>query len=287
MLPNHIKDYLCQIAKSEGFTDFKIETTAGSKAGDNYLGTMIAATINGMKADNKSEKLNLICKVPPLNKIRNKNFNINEMFEREIYVYSKLLPAFVRFQQEKDLRDVDSFLSFPKVYINEFDADDGLHILIMEDLKSKRYEMWPIEKIIAFDHKMLVMRELGKFHAISLAMQDQRPEEFHEFKQLTDKYSVLLIKGKWRSFLNKSIERAISVVKNAEHKKLLQNFKSRFEEVIMEFVSGPSSKEFAVIGHGDCWSNNFLFQYGSEDNVSSINKFDFPIIIYEKLEKPI
>lgn len=273
MLPEHITNRLHKIAKSEGFSDYKIETKAGSNHGDNFLGVMTSVTLTGTRGLNgksRAEELHLIIKLPPSNETRQKNFKTDLVFDREVYMYSKVLPAFVRFQQEKGLSEAESFLSFPKVYTCEEDFENNTYILIMEDLRPKNYQMWPKEKTVPLNHELLVMKELGKLHGISFAMKDQRPNEFDEFKGIKDTLSELVLHGKMRSFMNKSIERAANVLKNPEHKKLMLNFRKTYVETIDDFLAGPLSKEFGVINHGDCWNNNFLYQY-SDDNVSDIN----------------
>lgn len=268
MLPEYISKLLHKIARTEGFTDYEFETKAGSNHGDNFLGVMISVTISGTKGQNgksKTEKLHLICKVPPSNENRRKNFKTDLVFDREIFVYSKLLPTFVRFQQDKGLSESDSFVSFPKAYASEVNHESGTYTLIMEDLRPKNYEMWPREKVIPLDHELFVMRELAKFHAISFAMKDQRPDQFEEFKQMKDNFGELLFRGKLRSFMNRTVERAAEVLKNPDHKKYMENFRKTYVEIVDEYLTGASSKEFANIGHGDCWNNNFLFKHDDKD----------------------
>lgn len=253
MLSDHITKLLHQIAKNEGFSDYKFETKAGSNHGDNFLGVMISVTINGTTGKNgnsKSDKLHLICKVPPSNEDRKKNFRTDLVFDREIYAYSKLLPAFIRFQKEKGLCEADSFVSFPKVYFCDFNPENGTAILIMEDLRAKNFEMWPKEKVIPLDHELFVMRELAKFHAISFAMKDQRAEEFAEFKKLKDGFAELAFHGKLRSFMNRTVERAAEVLKNPKHKKMMENFSKTYVKSCENFLIGPASSEYGIIGHG-------------------------------------
>lgn len=268
MLPDYLLNILAKIAKNENFLEYNIDTNSGSKHGDNFLGVMTSATINGIKNENGVEiktELHLLCKTPPANEIRRKNFKSGIVFDREIYIYSTLLPAFVQFQQEKGLSVSDSFLSFPKVYAYETDVENGTHILVMEDLRSKNFIMYPKDEVINIDHELFIMRELGKLHAISFAMQDQRPNEFEKFKKLKDTFGEFLIFGKISAFMNQSIDRAAEVLKNPEHKKLMQDFRNTFVDTYDEFLFGPSSNEFAIITHGDCWNNNFLFKYAETD----------------------
>lgn len=258
MLPENVTKMLHSIAKSVGFSDYKIETKAGSNHGDNFLSVMIAVTISGTKVHQQIEHLHLICKMESENYFRNQQFRIDFAFKREIYMYSTVLPALIRFQQEKGLSVADSFLSIPKVYVSECDEMNGSYVLIMEDLRSKRYEMWPKVKMIPLDHELLVMRELGKFHAISIAMQDQRPNDFEEFTQMNDMYMDLINGGNFSLFINETLEKSAEVLKEPAHKMLLENLRKTYVTDMRKLLSKPS--KFAVIGHGDCWNNNYLFQ---------------------------
>lgn len=282
MLPEYVSNCVHRVAKNEGFTDYKIETKAGSEHGDNFLGIMTAITLKGSRGKNgqaRSEELHLLCKAPPKNVIRQKNFSSALVFSREIYIYSKLLPAFVRFQQEKNLSAADSFLSFPKVYACEKDEKKQTYILIMEDLRPKNYEMWPKDQTIDIEHELIVMKELGKYHAVSFAMKDQRPQEFDEFKALSDFFVNIFVKTAIKSFIVTLIDRCIDVLEQPQHRKIMQNFRNTFLERAEKLKSQPYCDEFGIIIHGDCWNNNFLFQHGNDD--VSICIF-FPLNIFRK-----
>lgn len=232
---------------------------------------MTAVTLSGTKGSNgkiRNDELHLICKMPPNNEIRNKNFKTDVVFSREIYMYSVVLPAFMRFQREKGLAVSDQFSAFPKTYVCENDAENGGFLLIMEDLRPQNYVMWPKEKVVPLDHEMLVLQEIGKFHALSFAMKDQRPHEFHALKPTTDTLSEIILHGKMRVFMEKTIQRAANVLINPAHKKLMLDFQKTFVKTIGSFLTGPWNKEFGCINHGDLWNNNILFQY-ADDNVCS------------------
>lgn len=264
MLPEYITKRLDKIAEAERFTDYNYEMKAGSNHGDNFLGVMTAITLTGNKGENGksyTDLLHLLCKAPPSNPARNENFKTDVVFKRELYMYSTVLPAFTRFQIEKNLSESERLTSFPRVFVCEECTENDTYILIMEDLRPKRYEMWPKELVVPLPNELLVMRELGKLHGISFAMKDQRPHEFDALKPNTDPLSQIILHGKLRIFIDKSIERAANALKNPAHKQLMLDFGKTYVETIDSFVIGPLSKEFAVINHGDCWNNNFLFQY--------------------------
>lgn len=266
MLCKFLMASIGKVAKSEGFYDrFEIETTAGSKNGDNFLGVVSAVTVTGMRSINgvtKSDALHLICKAPPLSEIRKKNWKSKLVFEREIYIYTKLLPAFERFQREKGLNESDLFLAYPKVYACDVDDANDMHVLIMEDLTMKNFKMWPKNELITLDHELLVLRELAKFHAVSFAMQQQCPNEFAEFKRLADLTYDVIINGSLKTHFDKVLEQTANQMNNQKHAEILQRFRKSYTKSVERLLLGDISTEFAVIRHGDCWNNNQLYEYG-------------------------
>lgn len=271
MLSESIMNLLHRVAKNEGFSDYQIDTQTGSSHGDNYVGIMTAVTIAGTKpvnGQNQYEKLQLFCKTSPLDENRKKILKSNLVFDREIYVYSQVLPALMAFQKSRGLGEIDSFSSFPKVFACEANEKNGNYILIMEDMRAKNYEMWPKEKVISLDHELHIMREFGKLHGISFAMKNQQPDEFYKFKQLKDIFVDVVFHGLFRSFALKSIERAENTLKNPKHKEFMHMLRSDCINKITNYLSGPCNTDFGIIRHGDCWTNNFLFRY-SDKNVCS------------------
>lgn len=264
MLSEFIKSCVKKVAKNEGFIDFEIETTAGSKHGDNFLGVMTAITVIGTRKLNgisKQESLYLICKAPPLSEIRRKKWNSKSVFDREIYIYTQLLPAFARFQKEKGLSEADSFLSFPKIYACEVSEIDDSYILIMENLKMQQFEMYPKDKAPTVDHLLIALQELAKFHAISFAMKDQRPNEFAEFKDLGDIAMDMVFDGSIGLFVEQQMDRLVKAIENPVQKKMVEKLRENYVTTLNKFLRGQSSKEFGVIRHGDFWMNNLMFQY--------------------------
>lgn len=261
-----IQQHISEIANREGFLDYVTEIEAGVTGdGENFVGVLSAITITGTLRQNPSQqqKLHLVCKLPPL--VDTQKGIPQLMFIREIYVYSNVLPAFVQFQKEKGLSEADSFLSFPKVYASEVNEEKGTYILIMEDLRAKNYKMLPKEQTIPLDHELMVMQEFGKFHAVSFAMKDQRPNEFEEFKRLRDANFEQDLKKQVEAFIKANIKMTTDQMLDPKHRLFMQKFQTTYEDMIKDYLLGPSSDDFAIVTHSDCWSNNIMFQY---DDVS-------------------
>lgn len=259
MFDDLIAYHIHEIAKREGFVEYKFETKAGSNDGDNFLGIMTAITLRGTKIGQITiEELHLLCKTPQA-------IGKNRLFRREIYVYSKLLPAFVEFQRDHGLSDTDRFLLFPKVYACEANETNGTYILIMQDLRAEHFKMWPREDTLPLDHQLFILRELGKLHGISFAMKAQRPQQFDQFKCLRDESFEDDLRLKAGTFIKMEIERAVNALNDVRHKRMMERFQCTYPKMVHEYILGEMSDEFAVITHSDCWCNNFLFQYDAND----------------------
>lgn len=266
-LPPSVEKMLDDIAVEEGFKNHTVKMESGSGRGDNYQGLMVSVKLNGGRIIDgavTNETLNLICKVAPESKTRREVFKTVEAYKREIFMYTKLLPVFVQFQREKDLSAEESFLSFPKVYACIADEANETYALIMEDLRPSGFTMWPRHDPISLNHEKLLLTQLGRFHGVSIALKDQRPVVFAAFRRLDDYHMKWIGSGLLENLVDELFERAINVLKNNEHKTIIRQLKLKYWETWTAFFAIDALDRFGVVGHGDCWINNFLF-YCEED----------------------
>lgn len=269
MLPEFVEKFLHKLASELGFIDYVFDFKPGSSHGDNYLGSIIAVTVTGARdksGECTADKVHWIVKVSPSDD-KNRN-EIDILYGREFHTYTNILPRLVELQQEKGLNDVDSFHTIPKVYSLEHDKQTNTRALIMENLRTKGYVMWPRKKPISLDHALLMVDTLGKFHGVSFAFKDQHPHEFSAFKSTTDLFRPLMANGMLKSKLKELFIWFSECVTSAAHKEYLRNFDIlRSLDAIFDY--GACDK-FGVITHGDCWTNNFMFAYGDE-NVNTLD----------------
>lgn len=134
----------------------------------------------------------------------------------------------------------------------------------MENLRPKNFKMLTKEEKLTIDHILLTMKGLGKMHAVSFAMKDQRPEEFSEFKKYKDLYAKLMLTS-LKPLSKSSIDRATAVLENPKHKQIMHRFRETFHQRIERIKDDLHCDEFGVIIHGDCWSNNIMYQQSNDD----------------------
>lgn len=247
-LPNYVQALLDKIIAENGFVDYSLELKSGSNAGDGFLSELTSITI--LENGNDSKRLDIVCKIAPLNENRRKEFFSNVVFDRESYFYTKVMPTFARFQEEKNVPVEDQFRSYPKCYAAVADDDSEQYVIIMEDLRPQGFKMWNKAKPASIENLRMVVTELGKLHGLSIAMKDQRPNEFLPFKRLTDISTTFFQSQNMQGMFNGSFDRAIEVLLKEEHKELVRILK---KDTLSHFVcclNEEKSDRFGVVSHG-------------------------------------
>lgn len=261
VLPEFWLEKINKIAVEAGFTDFTVAPDLGSNHGDGFMATMTAATITGTR-DGQLDHLGLICKSLPDNPARRQLFSAARAFEREVYMYNKVLPQLDAFQREKNVNDEQDggFFNFPKCYFAISNMISDHHVIIMENLRQKGYGMCDRLTPIDFDCVSTFMTAIGRLHGVSFALKDQRPEVFETFREMDDIMLDMLFQSKsWEDLFNSGYDNILLMFKETKDvtylKEVRTNWSRHFQECLNNGVAAP----FEVIGHGDCWINNLMF----------------------------
>lgn len=127
--------------------------------------------------------------------------------------------------------------------------------------------MWPKEKPMPVDYLAAVLRELAKYHAVSFALKDQRPEPFVEHKKLIDITENCMSSANMRSMFTQCYQRVIDVLQNEEQKDIMRDIQRKFKQYLQACQNEVASDRFGVVAHGDFWNNNILFRTHEEVSV--------------------
>lgn len=263
LLPDYVLDLLNDIATTEGFTDFSIDIAAGSNHADGFLGIITCAKINGRRC-NKIDQLSLMLKLPPSNAIRRETFGADPVFKREIFSYTKFLPAIDEFQRRKGLTNDSGFFAYPKCYGTIHDDDQKRYVLVLEDLRTRQFVMWNKLKTIDLEHVTLVLTELGRFHGVSFALRQQHPELFDELSQLDDIFFQLMTNEATDKFREMSLDRginALDAVVDREAIEKMKTIKANYYDELRDCLNAEAAEPYSVFNHGDCWNNNMMYAY--------------------------
>lgn len=246
-LPNYVYELLTKIANLNGFTDYSVHVNDGSQPGDGFSSSLFRTSISENKSD---KKLDLVCKVVPSSKKHRQEFFSDNAFKNEARFYHKLMPILAKFQENKNLSKHDQFLAYPKCYGSIIDDEHERYVIILEDLCPFGFEMWNKAKPTSIENVRITMHELGKFHGLSFALKDQKPDEFAEFKQIKNIYREAFQSEKVQGMFLNVLDHAIHLLKNDEHKTIVQHVKCNIERYSEDCLNDEVSDRFGVLCHG-------------------------------------
>lgn len=247
-LPTFARDLLDSIAEDNGFCEYTVQIKAGSPSGIDFSSEIFSITLSESNSD---KRLELVCKVAPFDKEQRKNLKSHLVFEREILVYNKIMPMFEKFQEEKNVPKADQFSLYPKCYATMADEKAEQFAIILEDLRPSGFKMWNKAKPSPVENVRLAMRELGKFHALSIAMKDQRPDEFAELEQMNDVMVLFVQSNSVQDSYKRYLDLAIDSLKREEHIYIARQIKNNILLNFGDCSNEEASNRFAVLCHGN------------------------------------
>lgn len=280
-LPAYLLPYLADIAKSEGLaTDYRIEYKAGSKAGDGFTSQLLAVTLVGAphsepnadtdtpaKTGEPAEiRVPLVCKLQPVCKERQEDLANSAMFEREVFVYNRLLPLFNRMQRGRQLNEEKGgFFAVPRCHVAYMNVFEDQAFVIMQDLRARGFAMLPKQRPVGFEHAKLVLQQLGKLHGLSFVLRDQLPDVYADFMRQPNLYKPLMVSKSAQTMFESTFRRAERLLERPADKRLMAKLRTEWPAIFDNILDVKKMGDFAVFGHSDCWNNNLMFR---EEEVS-------------------
>jgi hypothetical protein len=178
-----IENWLKPVLKKESLANYSIHISGSTEKGDGYLGDVTFVEVRGTANTNEEKSYDFVIKCGKKSSQLRDMMPIRNVFENEIYFYNEILPVFKEFQAEKGI--TDPFDNTPKCY--DSIIEEEMEVLILGNMKTSGYclhnRLHPMNK----EHIRKVIKVYGKFHAISFALRDQKPEVFKKLGgKLTD-----------------------------------------------------------------------------------------------------
>ncbi|KAJ9590469.1 hypothetical protein L9F63_016500 [Diploptera punctata] len=217
----------------------------------------------------------IILKLPPDNVDLQNFIGTDAQFYNEVTIYAETIPAFLEFIRKKCELSYNEYDLFPKCYFSKWENMKGA--VVLQDMRSVGFRVCEDRIILDYDHCAVVLKALGRFHAISYAMKKLNSSLFH---QLTNKFKETLHTEE--IFYKITLSR---VVEYFERKKEIdedtfQRFKDHIKEPLKLFMDLIKPKApLAVLCHGDFCRNNVLFKY-EDGKPCAVKFFDFQMVRY-------
>lgn len=236
------------------------EVAPGASVGENWISSVYRITTPYHRPSSYFVKCLPTCEA------RRTAMESDTFFRNEVQFYRRVLPEFVKFQEEK--RPTSPFRSVATVYhISE-------NTIVMEDMKARGYLKLDNRESLDMPHIRLVLKEMGRFHGLSFAFKDQNPQKFAVLKSSVNETVFKSSKtGHFCSILTSGWKGALGVARKTfttDHLQIIEAFLGNVWNK-MRTLAKPQ-EPYAVILHGDAFINNILFHYPSEETEETPDK---------------
>ncbi|KAG6798994.1 hypothetical protein HZU73_05797 [Apis mellifera caucasica] len=248
-----------------------------SEKGLNFLSDLYIMRVrymvisNNKKNETKSEcSINFIIKTEPPNGLSCEIARQQNVFQIELKVLQDILPR------------IKGFISH-QIGPNLLYSSDNPPFFIMENLKDRGFIMKDRQKGLSREHCSLVIKQIARLHAGSVAIFEKDPELIEFFKDggivsancpqiFIRMMEVSLLRigneiGKWSD--EKCASTASKLIKLAE------TIGSRCTDAY-----NYDENEFCVLNHGDCWINNMMFKENEKGQPIDVLLVDYQMSVY-------
>ncbi|XP_030765155.1 uncharacterized protein LOC115889326 [Sitophilus oryzae] len=267
-----VHTWISDFLEQRNIFQYKVDVAGKANKGDGYLGE-----VTFVKISTFTDRIYHLAIKSAMQSVQlRKQAPIEEIFQREMYVYTVIMPAFAQFQKEKEVEYI--FDNFPRCY--GIYNKDRKEAILLQNMKSLKYDIHDRKTPQNLDHVFFVFKNYARYHALSIAMKRQQPEVFQNLtKNMTDILSYFVTKAGMVPGICNDFELARELLKEVDpvaFRKLDFN-KNDIERALCKASDLPDG--LSVILHGDCWNNNMMFAYENEDKSlpSNIAFIDFQL----------
>lgn len=259
-LNKRLYDDLQMYVKNTKLIDPKFHITEGTNKGDNYVGLIYRVTIEGIE-NGETKNIKLILKTTRTSNSLLPSTRITKMFQREIFFYREILPIF-----EKTLKEHGEIVYrslFPTLYYTN--DEPGKEVLLLENLTQQGFVM-KNSKILDYSHATLALQCLGEFHAYSFITRLANPTDFNKLKQMEEPVFFPQSHnddGDIVKNLSNIVIKAL-IDEDRHYSERVQQFLDNTQQNMIDATDGKAAEPYAVVNHGDTWTNNMLFRYDQE-----------------------
>jgi hypothetical protein len=262
-----------------------------TQAGDNYGSIMLAMEVTVVLGTDRtfSNNLSLVAKLVPPSEFLWRIFDPPNTVCKEINCYKLVNEEFKRLQEENHIPKHKFLDVFPKFYgarttLSEEIGDkaDNNAAILLENLIPANYRLGDRKVGLDLKHVQLVVSQLARFHALSVALKILKPEVF---KNTVLNACTPQNEGFTEAELMANVPKLMETVKTIPgcdiyldklHKASEFGIKTHLDTSLL-----PPREPYATLTHADFWVNNMMFCYEKDERVPVCVKFlDFQIVKY-------
>lgn len=257
--PAFVRKALTKIALDHGLIAHTVNIQTVATGANGFMAEIRRAIITDTETQ---ATLTLIVKLMPTNPLRLQMSSA--LFKREVEFYLNVWPEFEQFQRHKGLNASTGFVSLPKCYFAHYDGERMQSVIILQDMCERHFIVESARVPATYDQARLVMKHLGRLHAISFALADQRPDVYQRLTTvLTENISTVFGSEVIHAMFTINVAKGLQLLGDHEQHiaDTIRQYTNNVQAELARLNDGQRSAPFAVLIHGDCWTNNLLFKY--------------------------
>lgn len=249
--------------------DFNVQPPVDK--GDNYASKIVRVSFTFQSPKfKKATRRTVLLKSLPEGEFIQKFVNEMNLFERENEIFLTIIPEMEKLYREET---GESFSLSAKGFLSSIEKT-----VILEDLSPEGFLMANRSTGLDFAHTSLALTNLGKFHAVSYALNRKLNG------LLETKCTEHVLNEKTKDTLNQYYTKAFKdvadiIIDYPEVKKFVPTLLKISEgigENIIELAK-LGKDDFACLIHGDFWVNNMLFKYSEKNELEDMRFVDFQL----------
>ncbi|XP_075158017.1 uncharacterized protein LOC142231287 [Haematobia irritans] len=228
----------------------------GTKPGDNYCSNVYRVLVtydNNGQVPEKNAKLHLIVK-SVLTAPESIFLHHVGVFVKEKVMYADVLPRL-------DILIREDHFGAKCFYTTK----SPMQTMVFNDLKFEGFKMHSRFTGLDWNHSLMVLQKLAKFHAASMVLIKNDPAITKRFikglfcEEAFGKSETLY--EMFGGYLNQLVKITSSWTNYEYINSKLQKYYNRFKEISATLGNHKEGDRVKVINHGDLWATNFMFAY--------------------------
>ncbi|XP_061399283.1 uncharacterized protein LOC133334991 [Musca vetustissima] len=206
------------------------------------------------------------------NELVREMLNADGMFDIEKHMYTTIVPAFKKLYANAGVQ-----ITFGP---NFYELPTNEAYILLENLTPKGFKNINRLEGLNMEHMQQVLRKMAMWHAASAVYAEQNGG-------YDDKYRYGFFRKESKTSIKSMHNNMISLImtsikKYSNHEiyyKEMESIQTEMHDALYRTIE-IDPNEFNVLNHGDCWSNNIMFQYDELGNIKDTFLVDYQIPKY-------
>jgi hypothetical protein len=231
------------LAEQRNYENYTLDISPVTTEGANYTSQLYQGKI---LASNNQELL-FFSKVATLTEdIRSQM--PTKIYFIEQYTYRKLKVIFEKIEEQYKI-PTENRLRIPELYW--YDDKNLEEVLVIENLSEQGYTTYSRFESLTWEYASKSVEELGKFHALSIAMAKYYPEDYKEVQELV----AISDTGMNKYIVEQMMSKGLEVIKD-ENRERIKSCIDKDLPRIMSLVYGSVKRP--ALAHGDFRMSNIM-----------------------------